>query len=493
MTTAPAPDLDYGGWRTARGAEYLGSTPAQVTLSATLLAGIAALQISLLALGVVIGCGLLVLCFTGFRIGDATAAGHLWRRWTFSQAKAKGWLSFHAATGDPDHWSKPGVLERTTMVDVVDGRGERWGMLRTRKGTLTATLSLAATTTHLHEVETAENWVKSWHVALARLGSMPGLDWISVTIETTPATETGLQDSLLRSIDPKAPASCRALLTELAAMSPQSSPHVATWLTAHFTPGKASETKRADTATSALHLSRLLDVIADDVAKCGVTVLGPMTAPHLSATVRAAFDPGLREDLERSLHGDHGDPFELVRWGDAGPMSARAEWDHYVHDGYASKSFGWRGAPTGRTLATALDSLAAPGEYPRRVTLIYRPMSSEKASKYLDQQVNAARDRHRRARAFYRREPTYREQVDLAVAEKSALEEALGAGVVNVSLYVTTTVSDPADLDAAQAEVIRRCPAKIALRPLDGAHDVGFLATLPVGVHPSFLVKEKNS
>lgn len=494
-TTDPAHAQVYGGWRKARGAEFLGGTPATMTLSVTLLVAIVAMQVSVRLFVFVILGGAVAFTATAVRIGDATAAGHLYRRWQFTAAKRRGWLRFHATSGNPDAWDKPGALAKTTMVDVIDETGTRWGMLRSRRGRLAATLNLAATTTYLHEPETTEGWVAYWHEALAKLGMMPGIEWLKVTIESTPATETGLQDSLLSAIDPKAPAGCQALLRELAQISPQDSPHVATWATAAFDPSKSDVAKKLSRDAQALHFTRLLSGIEADVERCGVTVLGAATAPEMSAVVHAAFDPSLREDLERGLHGDYGDPFETLRWSDAGPMSADAEnWGWYEHDGHYSVSFGWRGAPRQQVLSNVLDALAEPGPFPRRLSVIYRPMPADKAAKFLDQQVNSARYRQASARTLKKREPNHREQVDLGHAEQAAWEEAArGAGVVSVSLYVTTTVSDPNDLDAAVADVHRRAPARITLRRLDGAHDVGFLTTLPVGVHPYFLKKEKHS
>ena len=59
-----------------------------------------------------------------------------------------------------------------------------------------------------------------------------------------------------------------------------------------------------------------------------------------------------------------------------------------------------------------------------------------------------------------------------------------------MSLYVTVTVPDVADLPEAVADVEQRAgQSKVRLRPLRGSQAAGFAATLPAGVHPIALAK----
>ena len=97
----------------------------------------------------------------------------------------------------------------------------------------------------------------------------------------------------------------------------------------------------------------------------------------------------------------------------------------------------------------------------------------------------AFRDAHRRATG---REETARDRQDKSAAAQAASEEARGAGVVLMTMYVTITVTDEGDLLAAMAEVEARARhSKIRLRVMRGSQAAGFTATLPAGVHPQHL------
>ena len=90
-------------------------------------------------------------------------------------------------------------------------------------------------------------------------------------------------------------------------------------------------------------------------------------------------------------------------------------------------------------------------------------------------------------RAKQGRDESARDHIDRQRAQQAAREEAVGAGVVRLSMYVTTTVTDPAQLPAAVADVEARArqQSKLRLRRLYGAQAAGFAATLPAGVHPA--------
>jgi hypothetical protein len=144
-----------------------------------------------------------------------------------------------------------------------------------------------------------------------------------------------------------------------------------------------------------------------------------------------------------------------------------------------------REAPRRAVPYDVLLRLIAPGQFGRRVTLAYRVLPTDEAASVVERQINATE-----ARADYRRRTqrtaTHREKVDAQHAERSATEEALGAGMVQWSLYVTTTVSDPGDLPAARREVEKaaRAAAGLRLRPAYGAQSAALGLGLPLGINP---------
>ena len=101
--------------------------------------------------------------------------------------------------------------------------------------------------------------------------------------------------------------------------------------------------------------------------------------------------------------------------------------------------------------------------------------------------MNAAafRDAYRRAQ---KRDETARDAADRDRARQAAQEEAEGAGVVLVSMYVTATVTSDDELAEAVSDVEARADqSKIQLRRLYGSQSAGFATTLPVGFSPAYV------
>ena len=69
----------------------------------------------------------------------------------------------------------------------------------------------------------------------------------------------------------------------------------------------------------------------------------------------------------------------------------------------------------------------------------------------------------------------------------------MGAGLVQMSMYVTVTVQDPEDLAAAVAQTESAAESsRIRLRRAWGSQDVAFATTLPLGICPPWLLQRMN-
>ena len=141
-------------------------------------------------------------------------------------------------------------------------------------------------------------------------------------------------------------------------------------------------------------------------------------------------------------------------------------------------------APRQAVTDRVLTPLLAPGRWPRRVTLLIEPLAAALAAREVESEI--ANNSLRRVWAQRtRRDETQRDRDDAARAMQAAQEEAQGAGVCRFSLYVSTTVTDEADLPAATADVEHRAgQCKIRLRRLRGAQAAGFAAGLGLGINP---------
>ena len=107
----------------------------------------------------------------------------------------------------------------------------------------------------------------------------------------------------------------------------------------------------------------------------------------------------------------------------------------------------------------------------------------------LESEVSAAR-----FRAVYKRrtgrDETARDSYDQARARQAAAEEAAGAGVCLVSLYVTVTVSSDAEVPRAAAETEAAAESsKIRMRRMTYSQAAGWAATLPCGICPAELAR----
>ena len=492
MTQIDAPPLRlFGGWRKTRGMGLWGLGPASTV--------------------VILGCALTPLLFAAgsIRIGAVTAVpaavvagltlarirgaplGHvLYRRvrWTWGTLRGHRTLRAGAVVAHEHAWQLPGPLATTRLISGEDGRGGTFGLVHDRRtGALTATLRCAASSTWLVDGRDADAWVSNWHSWLASLGYVPMVQWVAVTVDTAPEPGTTLRQSVIERVEPHAPADSQELIRQLVQRSPGTSADVETRLSITFDPSATTQ-RLPELHDQAAEVSRLLAGFESQLGSCGVTVLGRATEPELASMMRVAYDPASRGDVDRAL-SKAGEPLALLDWGSAGPVAAQEDWDSYRHDSGLSVTWGWHEAPRQQVTSDVLTRLVSPGRFPKRVTMLYRPLSAGDAARVLEGQVNAAafRDAYRRAQ---KRDETARDAADRDQARRAAQEEAMGAGVVLLSLYVTVTVTEDAALADAVADIEARADqCKIRVRRLYGGQAAGFATTLPAGICPVQLAR----
>lgn len=484
-TDTSRPDVrTYGGWRKARGIGLFGVGPAgTVVVLACVVVPLmlASLDLALGALALVPAA--VVAGLTIARFDELTLAQTVARRIRWAWAVRRGWTTYRAQTvvERVSAWDLPGALAPTRLLSAADGRGGTFGLVWNRRtGHLTATLRCAATSTWLVDSHDADGWVANWHSWLASLGYLPMVRSVAVTVDTAPEPGTALQDAILPRIAPDAPDDVRRLMHELVARSPAASADVDTRVSVTFDPAAAAPRLR-DLDDAVEEISRQLIGLESSLATCGVTVLGRASADEIAGIVRTAFDPAARGDVQRAL-AVHGPDGEALDWADAGPVAADERWDHYRHDSGVSVTWGWREAPRQHVTSGVLTRLLSPGRFPKRVTLVYRPLPAGEAARVLEAQVNAAafRDAYRRAQ---RRDESARDVADRLQAQRAAVEEAQGAGLVVLALYVTATARQQSDLPSVVSEVEARADqSKIQLRLLVGSQSAAFATTLPCGV-----------
>src|SRR5581483_2864378 len=459
----------YGGWRRTRGIGLFGlGEVGTIVVIASIVATLAAASINLRLIVLFAPLATAVVFVTVVRRdGESLAEITLRRaRWWWGTLCGYHRLRCGVVTESVGAWDLPGPLAPTRLLSAEDGLGGRFGLVwDQRTGFLTATLKCTALSTWLVDGDQSDGWVSNWHAWLAGLGYEPTVAWVAVTVDSAPEPGSTLTDYVAGRLEPQAPEYARWVMAELVRTSPAAAADVQTRVSITFDPS-ASPERLDDLADQAADVSRLLTGMASALAECGVGNIERAQDWELAGILRTAFDPAARGEVQH-LHATGLGP-ELLSWNEAGPTGHVEEWRQYVHDTGVSVVWGWHEAPRQRVTSNVLARLMTPGRFPKRVTLLYRPYSAADSADQLERQVNAAafREAIRRAQG---RDETARDQADRAQAVQAAREEAIGAGLVRISCYVTVTVTDPAELPTAVAEVEARAgQSKIKLRRLAG-------------------------
>jgi hypothetical protein len=469
----------------------LGSAQTLMVLVA-LTALIISASLSPTALAVVAAPALLLIGGTVLRWDGVPLLHGVLQRMRWGWGSARGYTSYRSGVtvAHAQAWRLPGLLAPTTLLAVEDPAGDYGLVWHKRIGTMTATLRAASTSTWLVDRDQATTWVSNWGGWMSSLGYLPMVRWVTVTVDTAPASGSRLADYVAKRVAPNAPASARRVLTQLVETSPSAAADVETRVSITFDPAHSPARPR-DLDESVAEIGRTLPGLADSLGSCGLTVLGRATARDLTAQVRTAYDPVARGDVARLMGGgESAIPDRWLDWDTAGPVAAEEHYDHYQHDSGWSVSWAWHEAPRAQVHADVLSRLLAPGPYPKRVSLVYRPFSAGQAANIVEREVNAAAFRDA-LRAAQKRDENARDRADKERALLAAQEEAAGAGVGLMSMFVTVTVTDKDELARAIADVESRAEvAKIRLRRLWASQAAGFVTTLPCGICPPQLAAQ---
>ncbi|GIF74179.1 hypothetical protein Asi02nite_36970 [Asanoa siamensis] len=443
------------------------------------------------ALAIAAGPALLIIGGTVLRWDGVPLLHGVLQRVRWGWGSARGYTSYRSGVtvAHAQAWRLPGLLAPTTLLAVTDPAGDFGLVWHKRVGTMTATVRTAATSTWLVDRDQATSWVSNWGGWLSSLGYLPIVRWVTITVDTAPASGSRLADYVARRVAPNAPASARRVLAQLVETSPAAAADVETRVTITFDPAHSPARPR-NLDESVAEIGRTLPGLMDSLGSCGVTVLGRATAQDLTATVRTAYDPLARGDVARLVSDGDSNPGRWLDWDTAGPVAAEEHYDHYQHDSGWSVSWAWHEAPRAQVHADVLSRLLAPGPYPKRVSLVYRPFSAGQAANIVEREVNAAAFRDA-LRAAQKRDENARDRADKDRALRAAQEEAAGSGVGLMSMFVTVTVTDKAELGRAIADVESRAEvAKIRLRRLWASQAAGFVTTLPCGICPPQLATQ---
>ena len=491
MTITSAPSTEprtYGNWRrpTSPGIGSLGLLATMILLGGTVAAVISSMVFWPLALVVVF---LTVITLVPLAIHDRHGRNGfqvLLPRLASARAARTGsdlYRSGPLSRVPQGHCRLPGVAADIDALDALDAWGRPFAVLsHPHLGQVTAVIAAASDGAALVDASEVDNRVAHWGAWLADLGHEPGLVAASVTIEAAPDTGTRLRHEVEHNIDPGSPSLAQEVLASITDTYPTGSAAMACYITLTWsTAPRVGAGKRRSVAEMAVHIGHRLPGFTRTLGATGAGAARPMTTDQLAACCRVAYDPASDGAIELTTLHSPG-----VAWADAGPVAAQESWDRYRHDSGISASWFMAKAPAGHVFSNTLAQLLAP--HPdiarKRVTLVYRPHDPASAAKTverdrLDAQFAASGKKFGRAR----------DAISKTAADKSAEEEAQGAGLVRFGLIATATVLAATDLELAGVAMENMGNAsRITLRPAYGCQASAFAATLPLGINlPSHL------
>lgn len=486
MTQVATSARTYGNWRrpSSPGIGTLG-TLGTITLMGGIVVSLIAFMIHWqLGVGAL---GLSVVVVVPLAIRDRhgrNGIGWLGLRLAWHHSRARGrhlYRSGPLARTGAGRCSLPGLAANLEAIEARDAWGRPFVLLRhPRVGHLSTVIQTSPDGAALVDAAEVDNRVAHWGTWLAALAHEPGLVAASVTIESAPDTGTRLRREVDHHLDPAAPDLAKEVLSSIVEHYPAGSASLScrialTWTTAP----RGTRTGRRSTEELAIEIGHRLPALTRSLGATGAGAARPMGVGELAGAVRVAYDPAAHLLVEQT-----GPAGAVIDWPDAGPVAAEEYWDHYRHDGAVSVTWTMTEAPGGHVFSNVLEPLLAP--HPdidrKRVTLCYRPHDPASATRTVE------RDRlDAQFAAGARRVGRARDTISRQAADKSAEEEAQGAGVVRFGLLVTATVldggaCDPGALDLAAVAVENLATtARLRLRRAYGAQSAAFAAGLPLG------------
>lgn len=386
----------------------------------------------------------------------------------------------------------PGVLARLRILHAPIGGGEEIAVVYDPPaGTYAAVLEIRYPGLALEDTETVDRRVAAWG-AFLRTQCVEGGPIVRIAVHerSLPDDGTALQSWTRLHLDPSAPAAATDLVTELAAQGGPIANTRTTYLTVTLSAARARLAIKGaggGRLGACAVLVRELLAMQASLAAADLKVVAQLSPRVLAQVIRTAYDPDSVAELAMRNAAAAARTWEGVEPGVdpdlAGPAAAETSWGSYRHDGATSVAYQVRSWPAASVYATCLQPLLRPRTNAgRSLSVVYEPLGPRRARAELSRE-RTKRDVARRLRARTGRIESMDERADMGRALDQDVARAAGHGIVRFTGLVAVTVTDPAQLETACAELQQDgAAAGLELRRLWGAQDAGFAAAaLPLG------------
>jgi hypothetical protein len=444
-------------------------------------AGIAALDSSPSAVGVLIAVGLLGIALgaTCLPLGGRTVEEWLPLTLAFWSRRMRGrrFASPVASAGNPTPVAPPQL--RDVRLIAADYHGRQLGAVSERGGRrLTSVLACRVVSFSLLDQEAQERRLARWGLVLSGAGgsAIRRLQWIE---RTAPAQGDELVRWVHTERDPAVPLRGAPMIDsylELISSTARVTQEHEILLAVQVDAQRVRE-RGAESVTRAL--VEQTERVAQGLEAAEVMVLGALSPGQLARTMRTAFDPYARSELTavEACDPDRDGLDEVNAW----PLGTRESWEHYQSDGALHATY-WVGAwPRIEVSPMFMDSLLGHSGVVRTVSVTFEPLPGDRSTREVEAAIT--RDRaDRELRARFGQSETARQRQAAEATRRREAELAAGHSEVRLSGFVTVTGRDPDDLRRACAEVLEQAArARLELHRLYGQQADAFTFTLPLG------------
>ena len=211
----------------------------------------------------------------------------------------------------------------------------------------------------------------------------------------------------------------------------------------------------------------------------GLSVDPPLSPAEITAAVRSRSAP-FAETQHRALGSSLAAGLGVAA-ADLAPMAVVEQWDHVRVDRAVHRAWWVEGWPRAEVPALWMDLLLLGGVCTRTVTVVFEPVAPSQSARAVDEASVAleSAEASKSKRGFRVRAGDRR-----AREEVERREHELVAGHGELAYCGLITVSAPTieELDDAGADFEQTAAhAGLQLRPLEGRHGAGWVASLPLG------------
>lgn len=233
-------------------------------------------------------------------------------------------------------------------------------------------------------------------------------------------------------------------------------------------------------AESLLEELRLLTARTEDA---GLTVDAPLSPSELREVLRVRLDPTALQGFAARARA--GFSQSLVSEYNLGPVAVDVELGSVRIDGSYHHAYWIAEWPRLELHPAWMEPLLLHSGGVRTIAMVYEPVPPSRSQRQIDRDATRlASDEEQRAKRGFRIGARHR-RAETAVLER---ENELVAGYAELEFagFVSVTANDREQLEAARAEY-EQAAAQVGLelRSLDGQHDAGVGACLPIGRYPT--------